>query len=689
MNSDILPGQSYPLGATVGPDGVNFALFSQHAAAVELLLFDANELTQPARVIALDPEKNKTFYYWHVFVPGIGSGQVYAYRVYGPYAPERGYWYDGKKVLLDPYARAIVGKETYDRSAAAAPGDNCTTALKGVVVDTNLYQWDGDRPLSTRNDLVIYEMHVGGFTRHASANIAPEKHGTYAGLIEKIPYLKALGITAVELLPVQEFDEQDAKGGLSNYWGYSSIAFFAPHSGYSSRRDPVGPVDEFRDMVKALHQAGIKVILDVVFNHTAEVDEKGPMLSFRGLENEGYYILDPTDRGRYLNYTGCGNTLNANHSIVRRMILQCLQYWVREMHVDGFRFDLASAMSRGEFGEPLSSPPILWSIESDPVLAGSEIIAEAWDAGGLYQVGSFIGDRFREWNGQYRDDVRRFVKGDASSATRLGMRLLSSPDIYPHPERHTKRSIHFVTCHDGFTLHDLVTYNGKHNWANQEGNRDGHNDNHTWNCGTEGETDNELINALRLRQIKNFLTILFVSQGTPMLLMGDEVRRTQRGNNNAYCQDNEISWFDWRLVEKNWGLLRFTQGLIQFHRQHEIFRQVQYLSDRREWDEPYIEWHGIDLHKPDWAWNSRSLAFTLSHTLKGELIHVLLNSFWEPLTFALPPLPEHIHWRRVVDTYLPSPDDFVPPSAAAFHPTFSYTAQPRSAIILVASPWPQ
>ena len=684
MSQDILPGQSYPLGATVYPDGVNFALFSQHAAAIELLLFDPSDLTRPTHVIPLDPKTNKTFYYWHAFVPGIGSGQVYAYRAYGPYAPEKGYRFDGKKVLLDPYTRAVVGKSNYDRGAAAAPGDNCATALKGVVVDTHTYDWQGDKRLHNGSDLVIYEMHVKGFTRHPSSGLAPEKQGTYAGLIEKIPYLKSLGITAVELLPVHEFDEQDAHGGLTNYWGYSPIAFFAPHSGYSSRQDPVGPVDEFRDMVKALHQAGIKVILDVVFNHTAEVDEKGPVLSFRGLENEGYYILDPANRGRYLNYTGCGNTVNANHSIVRRMILQCLQYWVTEMHVDGFRFDLASTMARGEFGEPLPSPPILWSIESDPILAGAEIIAEAWDAGGLYQVGSFIGDRFREWNGQYRDDVRRFVKSDPGTLNHLSMRLLSSPDIYPQPDRHTKRSVHLITCHDGFTLNDLVSYNEKHNHMNREGNRDGHNDNLSWNCGVEGPTSDPAIEALRLRQIKNLLTILFVSQGTPMILMGDEVRRTQLGNNNAYCQDNEISWFDWQLVEQHAGLLRFTQGLIRIHQQYRIFHQMQYLTGRREWGEPYIEWHGIHLHQPDWRYDSRTLAFTLSHTLQGELIHVILNAFWQPLIFELPALPDNERWHRVVDTSLPSPDDYTPEDETRPHPLFTYIAQPRSSIILIA-----
>ncbi|MEM6425943.1 MAG: glycogen debranching protein GlgX, partial [Cyanobacteria bacterium P01_D01_bin.128] len=528
----IQPGKSYPLGATVYPNGVNFSIFSKQAEALELLLFESPEASTPFQVIPLNLRQHRTFYYWHVFVEDIGVGQVYAYRAYGEFDPARGLHFDSDKVLLDPYAQAVVGWENYDRAAAIRPGDNCAQALRGVVVDSGTYDWAGDLPLEIPySDSIIYEMHVGGFTRNPNSGVAPQKRGTYAGLIEKIPYLRALGITAVELLPIHQFDNQDAPPGLTNYWGYSPISFFAPHIGYSSRKDPIGPLDEFRDMVKALHQSGIEVILDVVFNHTAEGDETGPTLSFKGLDNQAYYILDADNPAHYSNYSGCGNTLKGNHEIVSRLILDSLRYWVAEMHVDGFRFDLASVLSRSRSGHPMEDPPILWVIESDPILAGTKIIAEAWDAAGLYQVGTFIGDRFAEWNGPYRDDVRRFVKGDKGTVANLAERIMASPDIYHEPDREPNRSINFITCHDGFTLNDLVTYSEKHNEANGEQNRDGSNDNHSWNCGVEGPTGNVEINQLRQRQIKNFLTILLMSQGTPMLLMGDEVGRSQRGNN--------------------------------------------------------------------------------------------------------------------------------------------------------------
>ncbi len=398
-------------------------------------------------------------------------------------------------------------------------------------------------------------MHVGGFTRHPNSGVAEQKRGTFLGLVEKIPYLKQLGITAVELLPVFQFDPQDCPPGKVNYWGYSPVSFFAPHHAYCSRRDPLAAVDEFRDMVKALHRADIEVILDVVFNHTAEGDHRGPTLCFRGFDNTAYYILEQ-DPSRYANYSGTGNTLNANHPAVRRMILDSLRYWVEVMHVDGFRFDLASILARDESGQPIPNPPVLWDIESDPVLASSKLIAEAWDAAGLYQVGSFIGDSWKEWNGRFRDDVRGFVRGDLGLARRVADRLVGSPDIYGYEKREAEQSVNFVTCHDGFTLNDLVSYNQKHNQTNGEYNRDGADENRSWNCGFEGPTDNIAVESLRNRQIKNFLTITLVSLGVPMVPMGDEVRRTQRGNNNAYCQDDETSWFDWTLVEKQADLLR-------------------------------------------------------------------------------------------------------------------------------------
>ena len=415
----------------------------------------------------------------------------------------------------------------YSRDAASRPGDNSAAAMKSVVADPRSYDWEGDalvrRPWA---ETIIYEMHVAGFTRHASSGVAPAKRGTYAGLIEKIPYLQDLGVTAVELLPVFQFDPLHAPNGV-NYWGYQPISFFAPHHAFSSQPDPLAVLDEFRDMVKALHRAGIEVILDVVYNHTAEGGQDGPTISYKGLANDTYYILEK-DRSRYADFTGCANTLNANQSIVRRLILDSLRYWVTEMHVDGFRFDLASILSRDENGHPLPSPPILWDIESDPLLAGTKLIAEAWDAAGLYQVGSFVGDAWQEWNGRFRDDVRSFVRGDNGTVCALASKLVGSPDVYGHKEREVEHSINFVTCHDGFTLNDLVSYNDKHNEANGEDNRDGADDNRSWNCGVEGPTDDPAIDALRNRQIKNLLAINLLAAGTPMLTMGDEVRRTQR-----------------------------------------------------------------------------------------------------------------------------------------------------------------
>jgi glycogen operon protein len=690
---DIEPGRSFPLGATVYPDGVNFSLYSRSGEAVELLLFEAPNDPKPSRVIALNPKENRTFYYWHVFVPGLQAGQVYAYRVYGPFAPEKGQRFDGNKVLLDPYAKVVIGWEHYSREAAIRPGDNCPQALRSVVFDPMTYDWEGDVPLCIPySKSIIYEMHVAGFTRNPNSGVEASKRGTYAGLIEKIPYLKSLGITAVELMPIHEFDEQDVKPGLQNYWGYSTLAFFSPHRAYSANQDPLGPVNEFRDMVKAFHQAGIEVILDVVFNHTAEGNHEGPTLSFRGLENRAYYILEKNP-ALYSNYSGCGNTVKANHEVVTRLILDCLRYWVDVMHVDGFRFDLASSLSRGKTGHPMEDPPLLWSIESDPVLAGIKIIAEAWDAGGLYQVGSFIGDRFAEWNGPFRDDIRRFVKGDAGMVDELASRILGSPDIYTKPDREPNFSINFVTCHDGFTLNDLVTYNQKYNEDNGEQSRDGANDNYSWNCGVEGPTTDPTIVAMRQRQMKNLLTVLLMSQGTPMLLMGDEVQRTQQGNNNAYCQNNEISWFDWSLVEKHADQHRFVTGLINLIQSLQLFQHEELLdvlatppakpySARK----PYIVWHGVKLNQPDWSYHSRSLAFTLHHPDAQEQLYIVFNAYWEALTFELPSLKRGTAWHRIIDTNLPSPNDLYPIESAVRVKGSSYKVSDRSAIVLMALP---
>jgi len=562
MNGSVVqPDSSAPLGATVCPGGVNFSVFSKSATRIELLLFDDEKQAQPSRVIALDARRHRTYHYWHVFVSGLKPEQIYAYRAHGPFEPKRGLRFDGEKILLDPYGVAVAVPDGYDRGAARRSGDNCATAMKSVVADPGRYDWEGDLPLKRPfAETVIYELHVRGFTRHPSSGVGSGKSGTYAGLIEKIPYLKDLGVTAVELLPVFQFDSQDAPPGRINYWGYQPVSFFAPHHAYSSRKEPLGVLDEFRDMVKALHRADIEVILDVVFNHTTEGGDDGPTLCYRGLANDFYYILEQ-DKSRYANFTGCGNTLNANQPIVRRMIQDSLRYWVTQMHVDGFRFDLASILSRDKAGNPLPNPPVLWDIESDPLLAGTKLIAEAWDAAGLYQVGSFVGDTWQEWNGRFRDDVRRFLRGDNGSVSRVASRLLGSPDIYGHEEREAEQSVNFITCHDGFTLNDLVSYNHKHNQANGEHNRDGSDDNLSWNCGAEGPTEDAGIEALRNRQVKNFLTLEMLAAGTPMLLMGDEVRRTQRGNNNAYCQDSDISRFDWSLHDRHADVHRFVKSL--------------------------------------------------------------------------------------------------------------------------------
>jgi isoamylase len=689
-------GRAYPLGATVQEGGVNFSLFSKHATAVQLLIFDQAADPYPAQILNLDPRVNKTFYYWHIFVRGIGHGQLYAYRVDGPYQPEAGLRFNKLKLLLDPYAKSVASEPYWSRVEAYGFSDNTATAMKSVVIDTSDYDWDGDEPLGHAVDeTIIYEMHVGGFTRHPSSGVAYP--GTYAAVVEKIPYLCDLGITAVELLPVQQFDAQDVgvpygPGGqrLTNYWGYAPVAFCAPHGAYCVSPDPADYVREFRDMVKALHRAGIEVILDVVFNHTAEGEESGPTISFKGLENRAYYMLQP-DRRLYFNFSGTGNTINSNHSIVRRLIIDCLHYWGQEMHVDGFRFDLASVMSRDEEGEPMMNPPIVWSIESDPVLANTKIIAEAWDASGLYQVGEFTGERWAEWNGRFRDDVRRFVKGDAGKVRDLACRIIGSTDLVPEEEQATYQSINFVACHDGFTLNDLVSYSEKHNLANGEENRDGHNANYSWNCGVEGPTDDPTVKQLRQRQIKNFLTILFISQGTPMLWSGDEVRRTQGGNNNAYCQDNEINWFDWRLLERNADVYRFCRGLIHLRRAHPTLHRKRLFEcaagllgcGPRTTGDAWIKWHGLFLCEPDWGYESRSLAFTLSGVEGDTDFYVILNAYWQELPFELPTPPHEGTWLRVVDTHLEAPHDLAEPGEETLVQQGIYRVGPRSVVVLM------
>jgi glycogen operon protein len=682
MGSGEQTGQSFPLGASVYPDGVNFSLFSRTATGVELLFFDREDDGKPSQVIPLDPATNRSYHYWHVFVPNVRAGLLYGFRVNGPANPERGLRFDSAKVLLDPYGRGVVVPKTYDRDAAHRPGDNAATAMKSVVVDPAAYDWEGDVPLrlpSART--VIYEMHVRGFTRHPSSGIGDNTRGTFAGLIAKIPYLQDLGITAVELLPIFQFDAQDCPRGKVNYWGYAPISFFAPHHAYSSRPERLGPVNEFRDMVKALHRAGIEVILDVVFNHTAEGDERGPTLCFRGIDNPTYYMLD--DGGaRYANYTGCGNTLNANHPVVRRMIVDSLRYWVQEMHVDGFRFDLASILSRDASGHPLPNPPVLWDIESDPALAGTKLLAEAWDAAGLYQVGSFVGDAWKEWNGRFRDDVRDFFRGEPGSVRRVADRMVGSPEVYGHKQREAEQSVNFVTCHDGFTLNDLVSYNHKHNEANGEDNRDGANDNRSWNCGSEGPTDDLEVEKLRNRQVKNYLTITLLSLGVPMILMGDEVRHAQGGNNNAYCQDNEISWLDWSRLARHADVHRFVKLLIERRLLRTVEHERQRTSLTALIEQASKAWHGVKLFAPDWGDRSHCMALGVELKREGLGFHLILNAYWEPREFELPKSDGNGPWLRWIDTALDSPHDIVPWREAPPVPADRYRVESRSVVIL-------
>ena len=679
-------GSSAPLGAILVDGGLNFCVFSRNATAVELHLFDRVEDDDPSRVIPIDPSTNRTYHYWNVFVPGVRAGQIYGLRVRGPRDPGRGLRFDPSKLLLDPYGRCVAVPKDYSRQAARREGDNSAVAMKSVVVDMTTYDWEGDKPLrhpSSRT--IIYEMHVRGFTRHPSSGVNEKTRGTYAGLIEKIPYLQQLGVTAVELLPVFQFDPQDSPPGRVNYWGYQPVSFFAPHHAYSSCQMPGGALNEFRDMVKALHRAGIEVILDVVFNHTAEGDHTGPTLCFRGVDNPSYYMLKQ-DRSRYFDYSGTGNTLNADHPIVRRMILDSLRYWVEQMHVDGFRFDLASVLSRDSAGQPLPNPPVLWDIESDPVLAGTKLIAEAWDAAGLYQVGSFIGDSWKEWNGRFRDDVRSFFRGEPRTVRRFADRLLGSPEIYGRKEREAEQSVNFVTCHDGFTLNDLVSYDQKHNDTNGEDNRDGTDENRSWNCGTEGPSDDPVVEKLRNRQVKNFLTATVLSLGVPMILMGDEGRRGQRGNNNAYCLDDETSWFDWDQLEKHRDIQRFVALLIARRTLRDDDPERRRVTLNQLLREDHIVWHGVKLGEPDWSDDSHSLAFTAESPAEHILFHFIFNAYWEPLHFDLPPTSaagDH-PWHRWIDTSLDSPNDIVPWKTAPRASGPRYQAGPRSIVVLIA-----
>ncbi len=688
----VRPGSRYPPGATAFPDGINFSVFSRHATGVMLHLYEREESRIPFQVIRLDPEENRTFFFWHVFVEGLRPGAFYTWRVSGPdNTKEKGYRFDPGKDLLDPWARAVTDK-LWNRRRARRPGDNRSSSMRAIVVDEK-YDWEGDRPLNhPPENAVIYELHVGGFTRHPSSGASAP--GTFSALAGKIPYLLDLGVTDVELMPVMAFDEQDvpntaAARHLLNFWGYSPHSFFSLHPRYCSSCGPHERLKEFRDMVKKFHRAGIGVILDVVFNHSAEVGEDGPTINFKGLANEIFYLLEKEDRRRYKDYTGCGNTINCNHPVVSTFLVSCLEHWVREMHVDGFRFDLASVLTRGEDGEPMYNAPVLWNIEFSDDLSHTHIIAEAWDAGGLYQVGGFPGYRWAEWNGCYRDVIRRFVRGDGGLVGQIATRLSGSSDFYEHQGRLPINSINYVTCHDGFTLNDLVSYNRKHNEMNGENNRDGWDENFSWNCGVEGDTSDPEILSLRLRQAKNFIAILLLSQGVPMLLAGDEVLRSQQGNNNAYCQNNEVSWFDWGLVEKNSGMLRFVRQMVRFRKRHPSLMRRHFLRGARNGGKrlPDIVWHGLRLEEPLWNDpNARLLAFTLAAVApEEEDLHVILNMSEEDLDLALPGV-EGWCWTLAIDTSRGSPEDILAPDLQTPIRGTIVSVRPRSVVALEGRP---
>jgi isoamylase len=665
------PGTPLPLGAWRRPLGINFALFSRHARTVSLLLFESGRGPKLAEIV-LDGEINRTGDIWHVLVHDLDPAVRYGFRVDGPYDPHgSGHFFRQDRILLDPYARALSGGTDWGKSYFRQDPHHPDARFlrRCCICDDDDFDWDGDRPLNIAlKDSIIYELHVRGYTVHPSSGV---KHpGTYAGVVEKIPYLQKLGITAVELLPIAEFNENETINldpvtgtRLKNFWGYSTLAFFAPKASYAVDGRNGQQVREFKEMVKALHRAGIEVILDVVFNHTAEAGGDGPVISFRGLDNTIYYLLDPETRD-YLNFSGCGNTMNCNHPLVRSLIMDCLHYWVTEMHVDGFRFDLASILGRDRQGGVLANPPMVEQIAEDPVLAHTKIIAEAWDAAGLYQVGSFsTSSRWAEWNGRYRDDVRAFLAGQEGTVAGLATRMAGSSDLYQGSLRHPFNSINYVTCHDGFTLADLVSYNRKHNLGNGEQNRDGSDHNLSWNSGVEGETADPEINGLRARRMRTLAVILFLSQGVPMIVAGDEFGRSQKGNNNAYCQDNEISWVDWGLTKRNGDLLRFFRLLIALRKKHPIFRRSDFFDPGPS----AVSWHKCDGAPADWAPSAKALAFLLRGTATGgaadDDFYLMLNAHLLPRRFQLPGTVANHPWRVLIDTAA-TPFDIMPEAEA-------------------------
>lgn len=668
------PGHPYPFGATSVKDAVNFAVYAKDAEKISLCLFEEGKLDTPIAEFELDPTQNRTGEVWHIAVHHLPPFAAYGYRITLQQEKDKSY------LLLDPYAKAIAS----DAEWASPKDQDRLYCPLGKVLTTHQFDWEEDTfPRIPRQDLVIYEMHVRGFTADPSSGV--EAPGTYKGIIEKIPYLKGLGVNAIELMPIHEFNEKEAvqvnpqtKHKLLNYFGYSSVNFFSPMNRYASGSQQDQAITEFKTMVKELHKNGIEVILDVVFNHTFEGNQMGPIASYRGLDRHTYYMID--SQGNYLNFSGCGNTFNSNHPVVRELILDALRYWVVEMHVDGFRFDLASILTRAENGTPLENPPIVEAISQDPILAHTKIIAEAWDAGGLYQVGAFTpgSPRWSEWNGKYRDIVRRFIKGSPNHKNAFATAISGSQDLYG-VGRAPFCSINFVTAHDGFSLADLVTYNEKHNLDNGEENRDGFDHNDSWNCGFEGHSGNKKVIFLRERQIRNFHLALMVSQGIPMLLMGDEYSHTRNGNNNTWCQDNELNWFLWDQLEDRAGFYRFYRSLIEFRKNYPLLRRDTFLGEKD------VTWHGLTPFNPQWDNDNRFIAFTLNLE-DGPDLYVAFNAAHVPLNLTLPPPRKDTSWHWIVNTHNVSPGDFLDEKHTKKVESQTFRISSYSAIMLRALP---
>ncbi|MFZ4556819.1 MAG: glycogen debranching protein GlgX [Pseudanabaena sp.] len=684
-------GRPQPFGATIVPGGVNFSIFSSHSTSCSLVLFEKHAKAPLAEIPFPDEFRIGNVYCMVVFDLDYENLE-YGYRMDGPNNFQQGQWFDSSKILLDPYAKVIGGRDAW----GVIPDWEDIYHHRGRIAFDD-FDWGNDRALEIPpEDQIIYEMHVRSFTRHESSGIKENHRGTFAGIRDKIPYLKELGVNAVELMPVYEFDEfensrPNPQTGetLYNYWGYSTVGFFSPKAGYAATGKFGMQVDELKNLVKELHKNGIEVILDVVFNHTAEGNERGPTISFRGIDNKTYYMMTP--EGYYFNFSGCGNTINCNNPIVRNIVLDCLRYWAAEYHIDGFRFDLASILGRDPLGYPLANPPLLESLAFDPILAKCKLIAEAWDAGGLYQVGSFPAyGRWAEWNGKYRDGIRKFLKGDGTVG-KIAQCLQGSPDLYAWAGRAPATSINFITAHDGFTLMDLVSYNHKHNEANGENNNDGSNDNDSWNCGWEGATDDVAINALRHRQIKNAIAMLMVSQGVPMLLMGDEVGRTQNGNNNTYCHDNELSWLDWDLQTKNAEILEFVKHSIAFRRSHPVLRNPNHFRNQDYVGSGYadITWHGTKAWNADWSESNRAIAFLLcgKHAKRGTVednyIYVAMNMHWQTQWFEIPGLPPSLRWHVFANTGAVFASSYLPGTEPVLENQSGLLVGDRSVVILV------